>query len=139
MADVVTIEAVHAREQVISRALRDQAGQPSSAFVHQSTALCCGLSEGPMGVVRLPDQLSQVIARQVAEGRAESEAAYLEEAIRRYAEDLDAEDDIFAAAEAGIRDVEAGRYVSIASPDNAEALHDRTMSRLRGRLGTDVG
>jgi Arc/MetJ-type ribon-helix-helix transcriptional regulator len=92
-----------------------------------------------MGVVQLPDQLTQVIARQVAEGRAESEAAYLEEAVRRYAEDLDAEDDIVAAAEAGIRDVEAGRYVSISSPDDAEALHDRTMWRLRGRLGTDVG
>jgi predicted transcriptional regulator len=92
-----------------------------------------------MGVVRLPDQLSQVIARQVAEGRAESETAYLEEAIRRYAEDLDAEDDIVAAAEAGIRDVEAGRYVSVASPDDAKALHDRTMSRVSCRLGTDVG
>ena len=92
-----------------------------------------------MGVVRIPDQLSQVIAWQVTEGRAESDAAYLEEAVRRYAEHLDAEDDIVAAAEAGIRDVEAGRYVSIASPDDAKTLHDRTMSRLRGRLGTDVG
>jgi predicted transcriptional regulator len=90
-----------------------------------------------MGIIQLPDDLKRVIARQVAEGRVESEEAYLEEAIRRYAEDLDAEDEIVAAAEAGIRDVEAGNYVTISSPSDADALHDRTMLRLRKRMTRD--
>jgi predicted transcriptional regulator len=91
----------------------------------------------PMGVVDLPDHLKQVIERQIAEGRVESEAAYLEQAIRRYAEDLEADDEVVAAAEAGILDADAGRYVTVASPEDAEALHASTMTRLRTRLADD--
>ena len=90
-----------------------------------------------MGVVQLPDHLRQVIVQQVAEGRAESEAAYLEEAVRRYAAELEAEDDIVAVAESGIRDIEAGRFVTVATPEDAEALDDRVMARVRARLASD--
>ncbi len=94
-----------------------------------------------MGVmqVQLPDDLEKLITRQVAEGRVASEAAYLEEAIRRYAEDLDTEDGIIAVAEAAITDIETGRYVTIAKSEDAEALHQRTMARLRAQLAADPG
>ena len=36
-----------------------------------------------MGVIQLPDELQQVIEREVAEGRAISPAAFLQEAVMR--------------------------------------------------------
>ena len=44
-----------------------------------------------MGVVQvqLPDDLKQVIERQVAKGRASNEADFLAEAVRRYADHLE--------------------------------------------------
>jgi Arc/MetJ-type ribon-helix-helix transcriptional regulator len=94
-----------------------------------------------MGIikVRLPQELQDTIDRQVAAGRVESADAYLVEAARRFAEDLEGEDEIVAEAEAGIADAdaEAGRYVTIATPEDAEAFHERTMARLCGRLVAD--
>lgn len=92
-----------------------------------------------MGIiqVRLPEEIQEIIDRQVAAGRVESADAYLVEAARRFAEDLEVEDEIVAEARAGITDAEAGRYVTIATPEDAEALHDRSMARLRGRLAAD--
>ena len=87
--------------------------------------------------VQLPDHIKEAIDRQVAEGRVSSEFEFLIEAARRYAEDLELEDEIATEAEAGITDAEAGRYVTIATPDDAEALHERTMARLRERLAAD--
>lgn len=94
-----------------------------------------------MGVVQvqLPEHLKAIIDREVAEGRVASEAAYLEEAVRRYAEDLEAEDEIAAVAAAGIADIEAGRHRTVATPEDGEALHGRTMERLRVRLAADRG
>jgi Arc/MetJ-type ribon-helix-helix transcriptional regulator len=91
---------------------------------------------GFMGVVQiqLPDDLKQIIDRQVAEGRAANQADYVEAALRRYAEDLELDNEIVAEAEAGIADIKAGRYATISSPEAVEALHDRTMKRLHGRL-----
>jgi Arc/MetJ-type ribon-helix-helix transcriptional regulator len=85
--------------------------------------------------VSLPDELQDLIGRQVAEGRAASEAEFLLEAARRYAEELDLEDEMVAEAEAGIAD--AGRYVTISTPEDAEAWHEQKMARLRDRLATD--
>ncbi len=90
-----------------------------------------------MGVVQvqLPDHLKAIIDRQVAEGRLESESAYLEEAVRRYADELDVEDEVVAIANQGIADIEAGCYVLISTPEDSEALHQRAMNRLRaGRV-----
>jgi Arc/MetJ-type ribon-helix-helix transcriptional regulator len=92
-----------------------------------------------MGIiqVRLPEEIQEIIDRQIAAGRVESADAYLVEAARRFAEDLEVEDEIVAEAEAGIADAEAGRYVTIATPEDAEALHERAMARLRDRLAAD--
>ena len=82
--------------------------------------------------------LRQVIERHVAEGQVESEVAYLEQTIRCYAADLEADDEIAAAAEAGIIDADAGRDVTIASPQDAEALHRNAMARIRNHLASDL-
>lgn len=92
-----------------------------------------------MGVihVRLPADIQAIIDRQVASGRVPNPSAYLLEAARRFAEDLEMEDEIAAEALAGIADAEAGRFVAIATPADAEAWHERTMAGLRERLAAD--
>ena len=94
-----------------------------------------------MGVVhvQLPDHIREAIDRQVAAGRVASEADFLIEAARRYAEDLAIEDEIVAEANAGIADAEAGRSVTIATPEDAGAYHQRTIERLRERLSAEHG
>jgi len=94
-----------------------------------------------MGVVQvqLPDHIKESIDRQVAAGRVASETEFLVEAARRYAEDLEGEDEIVAEAMAGIADAEAGRHVTVATPADAEAHHKQTMTRLRQRLAAERG
>lgn len=76
-----------------------------------------------MSMVQIPDDVRQLIARQVAAGRASSEADFLTEAVQRYADALEAEsDDIIAAADEGIEDIEAGRFELIAGPDDQRRL-----------------
>lgn len=88
--------------------------------------------------VQLPEQIKELIDRQIAEGRAASQSEFLIEAARRYAEDLQLEDQIAAEAEAGIADAQAGRFVTIATQEDARTLHQNTMGRLRERL-SDAG
>jgi Arc/MetJ-type ribon-helix-helix transcriptional regulator len=87
--------------------------------------------------VRLPEEIQAIIDRQVAAGRIASADAYLVEAARRFAEDLAGEDEIVAEARAGIADAEAARFVTVATPEDAETMQERTMARLRGRLRDD--
>jgi predicted transcriptional regulator len=84
-----------------------------------------------MGMIQLPDDVNQLIARQVAAGRASSEADFLAEAVQRYADALEAEsDDIIAAAEEGIADIEAGRFELIVGPDDMRRLRVELRARL---------
>lgn len=76
-----------------------------------------------MGAIQLPDEVQRVIDQQVAEGRASSPAAFLEEAIMRLIGDIQAEeDDIRQAAEAGMADVEAGRFTVVATAQDGQLL-----------------
>jgi Arc/MetJ-type ribon-helix-helix transcriptional regulator len=88
--------------------------------------------------IDLPTPLKATIDREVANGRVASEADFLLEAARRFAEDLDAEQEIAAIAMRGIADMEAGRFVTISSAADTEALHQRIMDRLRARLASDA-
>ena len=91
-----------------------------------------------MGVIQLSDELQRVIERQVAEGRAASPAAFLEEAVRRLVEEAGGEEDeLLQAVEAGSADIEAGRYVIVATPADERRVHDGMMARLRARLSPD--
>jgi putative intracellular protease/amidase len=80
----------------------------------------------------------RLIDRRIGEGRASSVEAFLADAVRRLAEDLEAdddqEDDLATVAEAGIADIEASSYTLVVTPGGAEALHERAMTRLRASL-----
>lgn len=92
-----------------------------------------------MGVieVKLPDEVQEMIDHQIAEGRAADAAEFLAEAARRYADDLDLEDGLVIEAKAGIADVEAGRFRTIATSEDSVAWHQEKMTRLRDRLAAD--
>ncbi len=93
-----------------------------------------------MGVVQvqLPDDLRIIIDRQVAEGRAASEAEYVAEALRLYADHLDAEDEIAGMVERADAEMASGRFVTISIPEDSDALHQRTMDRLHTNLAADI-
>lgn len=90
-----------------------------------------------MGVVQLPDGLQRVIERQVAEGRASSPTAFLEEAVMRLVDETSAEEDeVQRAVQDGSADIDTGRYRTVASLDDERRLHDDVMTRLRTHLPT---
>jgi Arc/MetJ-type ribon-helix-helix transcriptional regulator len=86
--------------------------------------------EGSMGVIQLPDHIREIIDSQVSAGRVANAAEFLEDAVRRYANDLEAEDEVLVAAEAGIADIEAGRYRLISGPED--------LARLRGSFSYEL-
>ena len=79
--------------------------------------------------IQLPDDLKSAIDRHVATGHARSDADFLLEAARLYAEELDEDQDLLAMAQAEIADAEAGRYTLVETEADAEALHERAMAR----------
>ena len=87
-----------------------------------------------MSYVALPDDLKSLIERQVAEGRAASEADFVAEAVRLYADYLQSGDDIAAMVERADADVAAGRYVTVATPGDSEAAHQQMVRHLRAKL-----
>jgi Arc/MetJ-type ribon-helix-helix transcriptional regulator len=88
-----------------------------------------------MGAIRLPDELQHAIDRQVAQGRATSAAAFVEEAVLRLIDDAKAEEaEIVRAAEAGIADAIEGRATSVTTPADGQRLHERLMARLHESL-----
>jgi predicted transcriptional regulator len=88
-----------------------------------------------MGAIQLPDELQRVIEQQVAEGRATSPIAFLEAAVLRLVDEHHLEEEeVRLAARAGIADMEAGRYTTIATPEDAQRLRDRLTARLRRHL-----
>ncbi len=91
-----------------------------------------------MGVVQLPDELQRVIERQVAEGRAADLAAFLEEAVMRLVNETRAEEEaVRQAAEAGLTDIEAGRFTMVTTPEDGQLLQKRLMTKLQARLAAD--
>lgn len=91
-----------------------------------------------MGAVQLPDELQLVIERQVAEGRATSAAAFLEEAVLRLIDAARTEEaEVVAATQAGIADIEAARFTMISTSKEGHGLHERVMARLRASLAAD--
>ena len=84
--------------------------------------------------VQLQDDIKSIVDRHVAAGRATSDADYAAEAIRRYADAVEAESELIAIGEAGIAEIEAGRYTLIETEADMEALHNRIMGRVRATL-----
>jgi Arc/MetJ-type ribon-helix-helix transcriptional regulator len=93
-----------------------------------------------MGVVQvsLPDELKSLIERQVAEGRGATDLdAYLTEAARRFAEDVELEGDLVAEAKAGIAEIEEGRYRLVETREDLAEMKKSVMDRVRARLAAD--
>jgi Arc/MetJ-type ribon-helix-helix transcriptional regulator len=92
-----------------------------------------------MGIVQvqLPDHIQSIIDRQIAEGRTASEADYIAEALRLHADHLNAENEIAGMAERADADMAAARYVTVATPEDSDALHQAAMARLRARLAAE--
>lgn len=90
-----------------------------------------------MSSVDIPDRLKTIIERQVALGRATSIADYVEDALIAYADRIDAEADIAALVARADADLAAGRVAVVAGPADSDALHARTMDRLRARMIDD--
>jgi len=90
--------------------------------------------------VSLPDKLKSLIERQVAEGRGASDLnAYLTEAARRFAEDVELEGDLVAEAKAGITDIEEGRYRLVETREDLAQMEKGVIDRVRARLAADKG
>ncbi len=88
-----------------------------------------------MGVIQLPDELQRMIERHVAEGRASSPAAFLEEAITRLVDEAKGEEDeLLQIVEAGSADVANGRYTTVADLEDERRVRDGMMERLRARV-----
>lgn len=91
-----------------------------------------------MGVVQLSDELQRMIERQVAEGRATSPTAFLEEAVMRLVDETATEEDeLRRTVEAGSADISAGRYTTIATSEDEKRLRDGIVAKLRSRLSAD--
>ncbi|HEY1931310.1 MAG TPA: hypothetical protein VGG99_04800 [Acetobacteraceae bacterium] len=83
-----------------------------------------------MRTVRVSDEVKEIVDRHVASGSAPSGVAFVEEAIRLYAERLeDDEDELIAAAAEGMAAIERGDYVTISSAEDVEALRERVWNR----------
>jgi predicted transcriptional regulator len=82
-----------------------------------------------------------VIDRQLAKGRAATEADFLIEAVQRYAQALELDaDEIRTAADEGIADIEAGRFELISGPEDMQRLQlelTETLDRLANRSELD--
>lgn len=87
-----------------------------------------------MGYVQIADDVREIIERHVAVGRAGSEADFVAEAVRLYADYLHSEAAIAAMVGRADADMAAGRHVTVSTPADAEALHRRMMDRLHAGL-----
>ena len=90
-----------------------------------------------MAVLQLPDHLKQIVDRQVAAGRAASEADYVADALLAYSEHLDVRDDIARMVRRADADLAAGRFVTVSAPADSDELHEAIMARLRERMAGD--
>ncbi len=92
-----------------------------------------------MSIIELPDEIKAIIERNVAEGRAATEAEFLALAVQRYADALDMDEDaIVAAADDGIADIAAGRFEVLGGADDlrrmtAELVDDLNARRSKAR------
>jgi predicted transcriptional regulator len=78
--------------------------------------------------VRLPEDVSEAIEREVAAGHAQSAEDYVLHAVREY---MSCEDELVTEARAGIEDIEAGRFLLI---DDLDEWGRANLERVRQRL-----
>lgn len=75
----------------------------------------------------------------MAEGGAASPSAFLEEAVKRLVDEARSEEDeLLRAVEAGLADIEAARYTTVATAEDERHLHDGMMARQQARLSASA-
>ena len=90
-----------------------------------------------MPIITVPADTQHLIRDKIAQGAAATEGEFVAAAVRWYAA-LDDEDPTVAAALRGIADIEAGRFVTIATDADREALRKEIRAeaaRFAARLG----
>ncbi len=91
-----------------------------------------------MPTIQISDRTKQLIDRLVAERRTADEASCVDEAIALYAEETEAyEDDtayVIEQAKRGIADIEACRFTTISTPEEADAFWSGMSARVDKRI-----
>jgi Arc/MetJ-type ribon-helix-helix transcriptional regulator len=83
-----------------------------------------------MPSIRVSESVKAIVDACVDDGAAPSAAAFVEEAVRHYADSLYNDDEaVIAAAEEGIAAIERGEYVTIATQADRDALWERVTAR----------
>lgn len=83
-----------------------------------------------MPSIRVNESVKAIVDQCVADGAATTASAFVEAAVRLYADYLaDDEEMMIVEAKAGIADIEAGRYVTIATQADRDALLKRVRAR----------
>jgi predicted transcriptional regulator len=91
-----------------------------------------------MGMIPLSDEVQRLVEREVAAGRASTPTAFVEAAVLRLTEEAQRQDEEMAEVAAeGIADIEAGRYVTIASEAEMRRLFDGMLERVRARRAAE--
>lgn len=76
-----------------------------------------------MPTVQISNDVKDILERLVADGMVGSGTEFVEQAVRLCAADLDYdEDELIAAAEAGLADMRAGNYTTIDGPESRTAF-----------------
>ena len=87
--------------------------------------------------LQIPDELTVIIDRLIAEGRAASTSDFIIEAAERFADELEAEDEIAAIVTAADAALKVGDFVTIDGPGDEAALREQVMARVRSRLASE--
>jgi len=91
-----------------------------------------------MPTVQISAHVKALIERQVAEGAAADEGAFIEAAVRNYTDEIaDNDDALLAAAQEGIEASRRGDFVTISTPEEQEAVWKRIWARAM-ELGDDM-
>lgn len=84
--------------------------------------------------IRVSEHVRRFLDRQVAEGRHVTASEALEEAVRRYEQDVAADEARVARAiEEGMTALQRGDYTDVSSPDESSALWERINLRASKR------
>ena len=85
-----------------------------------------------MPSIRISESLKVIVDQAVADGAATTASAFVDKAVRLYADYLaDDEEMTIAAAKEGIAAIERGEYVTIATQADRDALWERVSARAK--------
>ena len=81
--------------------------------------------------IELPQEAEQFVKQQLATGQYADESAVVAEALARWQQQKAIEANIRAKVQRGLDDLDAGRYRTISTPEEAEAFGNEIKQRAR--------